>query len=133
VPSRAAVLRHPTIGGEEPLRVSGRFEALHAPLPLTRRLMGILCTVLEIAVLAVLHTGSRVPLGGLIAFELIGDHHSRDVLQALEQLTEELLRRLLVAPTLHQNIVDLAVLIHRPPEVLTIAVGRVLSWPGLST
>jgi hypothetical protein len=66
VPSQTEVLRNRTIGGEEPLRVSGRFAALHAPLPLTRRLMGILRTVLEIAVQALLHTGQYVPLGGLL-------------------------------------------------------------------
>ena len=57
MPSRAEVLGDGTIGGEEPLRVSSRFEALHAPLPLARRLMGILRTVVEGAVLAVLYTG----------------------------------------------------------------------------
>jgi hypothetical protein len=45
------------IGGEEPLRMTRRFEPLHAPLTLARGLVGILRTVVEVAVLAVLHTG----------------------------------------------------------------------------
>jgi hypothetical protein len=57
MPSLAEVLRDGTIRREEALRVSGRFEALHAPPLLARRLMGMLLTVVEVAVLAVLHTG----------------------------------------------------------------------------
>jgi hypothetical protein len=45
--------------------------------------------------------GQACPFGGLITFEPIGYRHSRDVLRALEQLTEEFLRGLLVAPALH--------------------------------
>jgi hypothetical protein len=42
VPSRSEVLGDETIGGEEPLRMSWGFEALHAPLALAG---GRLCTI----------------------------------------------------------------------------------------
>lgn len=53
MPSRAEVLRDRTIGGEGLLRVPWGLESLHAPLPLAGRLMGILRTVVQIAVLLI--------------------------------------------------------------------------------
>jgi len=41
VASRSEVLGHGTIGGEEPLGVPWRFEALHPPLPLAGRLVSV--------------------------------------------------------------------------------------------
>ena len=41
---------------------------------------------------------------------------------ALEQLAEELLRRVLVPAALHQDIEDIAVLIHRPPQVMAFTI-----------
>jgi hypothetical protein len=55
MPPRAEVLRDGTIGGQEPLRVSRGLESLHAPLSQTGGLMGVLRTVVEIAMLAMLH------------------------------------------------------------------------------
>jgi hypothetical protein len=45
-------LRNRTIGGEEALGLARRLEPLHAPLPLTGGLMGVLGAVIEIPVLA---------------------------------------------------------------------------------
>jgi hypothetical protein len=61
--------------------------------------------------LAVLHARQDFPLGRAIAFELIRDDHPWHVGQALEQLAEELLRGLLIPPTLHQNFQHVAILI----------------------
>ena len=41
VPSRAEVLRHRTIGGQEALGMPWGFNALHASFPLARRLVGV--------------------------------------------------------------------------------------------
>jgi hypothetical protein len=57
-PARSKVLRYRAIGSEEALRVSWGCEPLHAPLPLARGLMGVLRTVVEVAVLAMFHPGS---------------------------------------------------------------------------
>ncbi len=56
VASRAEVLSDRSIRGEKPLGVPGGLEALQAPLPLAGGLMRVLGTVVEVAVLAVLHT-----------------------------------------------------------------------------
>jgi hypothetical protein len=47
---------------------------------------------------------------------LLGDAHARDVLTAFEELAEERLGRGLVATALDQDVKEIAVLIHRPPE-----------------
>ena len=41
----------------------------------------------------------------------------------LQQLAEKSLRGFLVPPALHQNIEDMSVLIHRPPEIMALALN----------
>jgi hypothetical protein len=59
-----------------------------------------------------------------IAFECICDEHPWDILASLEELAEELLRRVFVTPALYQNIQDVPLLIHRPPQIVAILVHR---------
>src|SRR5262245_10199805 len=100
--------------------------------------MGVLRAVIEIPVLAVLHARQDLPLGRTIAFELVRDEHPRHILAALEQLAEEFLGRMLVPPTLDQDIQDMTVLIYHPPEIVACATNRqedliqVPRIPGLS-
>ena len=44
------------MGREEALRLSGRFELLHLPLSSARRLVRILCSVVQSLVLAMLYS-----------------------------------------------------------------------------
>jgi hypothetical protein len=85
--------------------------------------MRVLTAIIEIATLAMLHPGHHLAFSGGVALELICNDHPRNVLQAFEQLFEELLGRLLVATTLHQDIQDVIVLIHRSPQVMASAVN----------
>ena len=100
------------------------FEPLHAPLPLTRRAMRVLTPIIEIAALAMFRPGQYLALGSPIAFELVGHDDTRHIREALEQLAKELLGRLLVATALHQDIEDVVVLIHRPPQVMARTIDR---------
>jgi hypothetical protein len=124
MPSWTEVLGDGPIGGEEPLRVSWRLESLHAPLPLTGGLVGILRTVVEVAVLAMFDAGQEFPLRGTVALELIGHDDPRDVLAPFEELAEELLRGFLVPPALHQDIEDMTVLIDGPPQIVPLTTDR---------
>ena len=54
MPPRSEVLSNRTVRGEKPLRMTGRFEPLHALLALARRPMRIFTPVIEIATLAML-------------------------------------------------------------------------------
>ena len=65
----------------------------------------------------------NLPLRGAIAFEFIGDDHPWDVLAPFEELAKELLRGLLITPALHQDIQHIAVLIHRPPQIVTLTMN----------
>jgi hypothetical protein len=59
-----------------------------------------------------------------IALQFIGDDHTGHIVQALKQLPEELLGRLLVPPTLHEDIEHIAVLIHCSPQGMACAINR---------
>ena len=122
MPSWTDVLGDEPIAGEEPLRMSWRLEALHAPLPLAGRLMRVLSAIVRIPVLPVCHTGQHLALRGPIAFQPIGDEHARDVPAPLEQLPKELLGRCFIATALHENIEHSPVLSHGPPEIMPFAV-----------
>ena len=53
MPARTEVLRDGTIGGEEPLGVARGLKPLHVLFPLTGGLMGVLGTVVQIPMLAI--------------------------------------------------------------------------------
>src|SRR5919202_5006677 len=56
MPAWSEMLGDRPIRGEKPLCLAWGLEPLHAPFPLPRRLVRVLSAVIEIAVLAVLHT-----------------------------------------------------------------------------
>ena len=81
--------------------------------------MGVFGAVVEVPVLAVLHTREDLPLRGAVAFQLVGDEHPWHVRQSLQPFAEEPLGRVLIPPTLHENVKDVSVLIDRPPEIMS--------------
>jgi hypothetical protein len=99
------------------------FEPLHVVLALTRWPMGVLTPVVEVTALAVLHAREELALRGTVALQFICDDDPWDVLTPFEQLAEELLRVLFIAPALHQNIEDIVVLVHRPPQVMPLTMN----------
>jgi hypothetical protein len=115
VASWAEMLGDQSIRGEETLRVTRRLEPLHAPLPLACRLMRILRAMIERAMLPMFHPRENLPLRRAVALQCIRNDDTRNILAPFEELAEESLRRVLVAPMLHQNIEHVPVLIHGPP------------------
>src|SRR5215467_11748607 len=124
MPSGSEVLGDRTIGRQEALRMPCGLKPLHTALALTCRPMGVLTPIIEIAALTVLYAREDLALGRAIALQLIGDDHARHVGEPLEQLAKELLRRVLIAAALHQDIEDIVVLIHRAPQVMALAIDR---------
>ena len=53
--------------GKKSLHLPWRLEALHDPLSSSRRLVRILCPIVEAFMLAVLDAGHDLPLGGSVA------------------------------------------------------------------
>jgi hypothetical protein len=68
-------------------------------------------SLVQVPVLPVFDPREHLPLRGRIAFQPIGDVHSRGVPTAFERPTKELLGGGFVAAALHEDIVDIPVLI----------------------
>jgi hypothetical protein len=80
------------------------------------------------------------PLGGTVPLHGVGDDPAGDGGEALEPLTEEPRRAVLVPPALPQNLDEMSVLIHRAPERRALRLkgaqpflqGPLVSGAGLS-
>ena len=121
MPARTEVLGDRTRGGKEPLGVAWRFKPLQVSLPLAGRLVGVLRPIIEIPVLTMFHPWKELPFGDSIALEFVGDAHARYVGQAFQELAKELRGRFLVPTAVDQDIQHVALLIHRPPQILMLA------------
>src|SRR5262245_13369368 len=103
--------------------------------------MGALTPILEVTTLPAFHPAQDPPFRRAVAFQLIRNDHPWHVLESTEQLTKELLRRLLVAATLHQDVEHVIILIHGTPQVMALPVNRqkdlvqvpFVAWLGAST
>jgi hypothetical protein len=89
--------------------------------------MRILRPVVEAFVLPRLDAGHDLPLRR-VAFQLVGDQHTRRSSLLLQQLAEQSLGGLLVAPALDQDIENKALLVNRAPEPMLLA-GDGISGP----
>src|SRR6266446_2839118 len=101
---------------QKTLRMTRRLKPLHAIFSLACRAMRMLTAVVEITTLAVFHPRQDLALRCPVALELLRDDLPWHVLQPLEQLAKELLRRVPVAAALHQNVEDVVVLVNRAPQ-----------------
>ena len=108
------------MGGKEALNLPGRLEPLHDPLSSSGRLMGVFGPVIEALVLPMLDPGHDLPLGRGVAPQLVGDEHTRGSALLLEELAEQALGGLLVAPALDENIENEAVLVDGTPEPMLL-------------
>jgi len=119
---RAKVSVYEGVSKQKPLCLIARFEPLHMTLAPPCRTMRVLSPVVEIAALAMFDVRKKLSSSHTVAPQFIGHDHSRLVLQADEQPSEETPRRLAVATALNQDIEHNTVLVHGAPEVLKHAV-----------
>ncbi|MEY9997304.1 hypothetical protein ABIE67_009423 [Streptomyces sp. V4I8] len=61
-------------------------------------------------------------MSGPVRAELVGHDDPRHVLALLEQAAEEALRRLRIAGVGHEDVQDVAVLVHGAPQVVELPV-----------
>src|SRR5215813_2352432 len=122
--SGAEVLGNGAIRRQKTLGMPGRLEPLHAILTLPRGARRVLTPVIEVAALPVLYSWQYLAFGRAIAFEFIRNDDPRHVPQPLQELTEKLLRRLLVASALHQDVKDVVILVHRTPQGMALPIDR---------
>src|SRR5258708_39135049 len=78
--------------------------------------MGVFGAVIEALVVPMLDPGHNLPLGSGVALQLVRDEHTRGATLLLEELAEQALGGLLVAPALDENIENEAVLVDGTPE-----------------
>jgi hypothetical protein len=64
---------------QETLRMAGRFEPSHLSLSLPSGLMRYFGAVVDPLVLTMLNARHELRFGGSVAFEFVGDQHSRRV------------------------------------------------------
>ena len=83
--------------------------------------MRIFRPVVQSFVLPMLHAKQDLAFRSPITLQLIGDDHTRNVVQPFEQLAEKSLRGLFVAVALHKDSEHICVLIHRLPQILSLA------------
>ena len=100
MPSRTEVRSDDSVHFDKVLGVSRGFEPSHAPLPLTRRLVRVLRTVVQ----------------------FVGDDHARFVSRGPQQLAKESDRGKPIPPRLYKDVKNNAVLIDRSPKVMSDAV-----------
>src|SRR4029450_7161796 len=86
--------------------------------------MRVLAPVIERATLAMFHPRQALPFRRAGALALIRDEHPWHIVQSLEQLADNLLRRLLVTAVLHEHVEGVVVLIHGAPQVMALPVDR---------
>ncbi len=103
VPTGTEVRANDAMDGKKALCLGRRFEAAHPPLPLARGLVGVLGAVIAPLVLAMFDPRQELGFRGTVALQLIGDQNPRNILQALEQLTEKPLGSEFIPVRLHQN------------------------------
>jgi len=109
------------MGGTKPLHVPRRLEPLHDPLSSPRRLVGILCPVVQAFVLPALDAGHDLTLGRSAAAELVGDQHAGRSPLLLQKLAEQAFGGLLVAPALDDDIENKAFLVDRALQSVLLA------------
>src|SRR4051812_13269627 len=112
------------VGREEALGLAGRLEALHLPLPSSGRLVRILGSVIQALVPPVLDRGHDLTLGCAVAGQLVRDHDTRGPALLFQQLAEQALGSLLVAPALDENVEHKSILVDGPPEPVLLAPDR---------
>ena len=109
------------VNGQEPLRLSRRFEPLHDPLPSPRRLMRIFCPVVQAFVLAMLDLQRHVLARRAIRKRFVRDHDARRFGRLSQEFAHEAAGGFTVAPTLNKNVKNKAVLVDGAPEPVFLA------------
>ena len=102
----------------EPLELSGRLEAPHLVLPLTRRLVGDLGSIVRVLISDVDHGRHHGAARGGVGAQLVGDQSSRDTALGFQQFPKESDGCSPIPVRLHEDVQDVTVLVYRAPQIL---------------
>ncbi len=119
---RAEMGSEDIVSFKETLCMLGRLEALHPAFSLPGRLMGVLCSIVEVSALPMSDSRQEYSLGCTVTTELVGYDHARVALGGSQQFAKEAHSSEAVALRLHQNVNHGTVLIDGTPEIMLHAV-----------
>ena len=115
---------HHAVYRREPLHVGGRREAPHLALPLTRRVVGDLGSIVRVLIRDVDHGRHYGAARGGVGAQLIGDQSSRETALGVQQLPKESDGCSPIPMRLHEDVQDVTVLVDRAPQILLATLDR---------
>lgn len=107
---------------QKPLGLTSRFEAAHLPLPLPRRLMRVFDAIVGITFCVVRDLAQDRSHAGRVTSQFIGNNLKWFFALPAQWYSKESFGGALIAAWLNQDVNHVTVLIHRPPEILLLAV-----------
>ena len=120
VSSDAEEVLDKSMNGQESLGLTRRFEPSHLPFTLPRRLVRDLGPIVLVLVGAVDDGWHDLAVSGAVASQLVGDEPPGWPALPLQQLTKEAFSGSPIASRLDEDIDDVAILVHRTPEILPL-------------
>ena len=120
VSSDAEEVLDKSMNGQESLGLTRRFEPSHLPFTLPRRLVRDLGSIVLVLVGAVDDGWHDLAVSGAVASQLVGDEPPGWPALPLQQLTKEAFSGSPIASRLDEDIDDVAILVHRTPEILPL-------------
>jgi hypothetical protein len=135
MPTETKEIRDRTMSREKPLGLAWGFKLAHLTFPLPCWLMRDFGAVVKARALPVRHTGQALSAGSPITAKLIGHQQAGYILQPFQQLAKEAFCGVFVPPLLHENIQDLAILVHSPPQIVALPTNRdkyLIEMPGVA-
>jgi len=112
-----------SIQRQKPLSLNRGGKPTYVTFTLASRLVRHVWSVFPINVIEVFHGRHPCTLSDIIASMFIGHQSAGLLAVAFENAAEETFGRALIAATLHQNINDVAVLIHGAPEIVACSLN----------
>ena len=113
VSTDAEEILHDPVNRREPLELSGRREPPHLALPLTRRLVGDLGSIVRVLISDVDHGRHHGAARGGVGAQLVGDQSSRDTALGFQQRPKESDGCSPIPVRLHEDVQDVTVLVDR--------------------
>ena len=126
---------HKSVYRREPLHVGGRLEAPHLALPLTRRLVGDLSSIVRVLISDVDHGRHHGAARGGVGAQLVGDQSSRDTALGFQQLPKESDGCSPIPVRWYEDVQDVTVLVDRAPQILVVILDRyehLIEMPGVA-
>ena len=135
VSTDAEEILHDTVNRREPLELSGRLETPHLALPLTRRLVGDLGSIVRVLIGDVDHGRHYGAARGGVGAQLVGDQSSRETALGFQQRPKESDGCSPIPVRWHEDVQDVTVLVDRAPQILLATLERdehLVEVPGVS-